>query len=91
MKGGSAAMYRRSAITISLLVLAAAAMAGCGSSAQSSPPPAGQLVHVPGSSVGKIVLSAEGAQHIGLETSPERAPFTSSPSSRSARAGSQKL
>jgi multidrug efflux pump subunit AcrA (membrane-fusion protein) len=51
-----------------LLLLAALGLAGCGSVKTAAIPPSFRLVHVPGSPAGKIILSATGAQRIGLQT-----------------------
>jgi hypothetical protein len=61
--------------------LVAAALAGCGSAHHASIPSSGRLVPAAGSSPEHIVLSADGAQRIGLQTAPAR------PSSGGARAG----
>ncbi len=47
-------------------------LASCGSSGSPSLPVSAKLVHRPGSSTGKIVLSSIGAQRIGLQTTPVR-------------------
>jgi hypothetical protein len=54
------------------IVAGAVALAGCGSSAEPSIPPSGKVVPVRGNPAGKIVLTAQGAQHLGLQTSTVR-------------------
>ena len=63
---------------LTILVTVALAAPGCGGTPAPAPPPASRLVPVAGTP-GKIVLSATGAQRIGLQTVPARA--------RPARAG----
>jgi hypothetical protein len=56
---------------IRLLAVAAAlavAVTGCGTSHHSSIPPAARLEHAPGGRATRIVVSASGAQRIGLRT-----------------------
>jgi hypothetical protein len=53
-------------------VLFGCTLAGCGGSSSHSIPLSGRLEHVPGSSVGKIVLTQLGAQRIGLQTAAAR-------------------
>ena len=50
------------------LVLVALLASGCGGSSGSQATPASRVVHVPGSATGKIVLSSDGARHIGIQT-----------------------
>ena len=54
------------------VVLAAAgiALTGCGSSEPGASAPSSRIEPVAGSSVGKIVLTAVGAQRIGIQTAP---------------------
>ena len=61
--------YRR-LITIAAPVLATFVVAGCGTTASPTIPPSSRLIHVAGLPAGKIILSALGAQRIGLKTSP---------------------
>lgn len=56
-----------------IAVLASAALTGCGGSAAPSPPPSSRLESRPGHPAGQIVLSALGAQRIGVKTAPARA------------------
>jgi hypothetical protein len=58
-----------------LLTVAAigAVVGGCAGSAAVQIPPSGDLEHVPGSATGQVVLSALGAQRIGLQTAPTQA------------------
>ena len=49
-------------------LMVAGLIAGCGSSSQPAVPQSSRVVHVPGSSQTKIVLSAVGAQRIGIRT-----------------------
>jgi predicted small lipoprotein YifL len=49
-----------------------AALAGCGSSGEPTIPPSSKLVPIRGNPAGKIVLTAQGAQHLGLETAAVR-------------------
>jgi hypothetical protein len=51
-------------------ILAACTVAGCGGGGATTVPPASRIEALPGSSAGKIVLSATGAQRIGIETAP---------------------
>jgi multidrug efflux pump subunit AcrA (membrane-fusion protein) len=53
-----------------VLLLVGLGLAGCGAARTPAITPASRLVPVPGSSVGKIVLSSVGAQRIGIETAP---------------------
>jgi hypothetical protein len=54
------------------VVPAAALLGGCGSSSPPPIAPSGRIVPVAGSSVGQIVLSAAGAQRIGIQTAAAR-------------------
>ena len=65
-------MRRTSLCVLVLLAVIGAIVAGCGSSAQPAPKPGGQLVPVPGNPSGKIVLTPQGAQRLGLQTAPAR-------------------
>jgi hypothetical protein len=47
-----------------------ACLSGCQAAAPPPVPPSNRLEPVPGSSVGKIVLSPMGAQRIGIQTAP---------------------
>jgi hypothetical protein len=60
------------AVAILAVVAGAAALAGCGSSAEPSIPPSSKLVPVRGNPAGEIVLTAQGAQHLGLQTATVR-------------------
>ncbi len=53
-----------------VVLLAAFGVGGCGSVKTAPTPPSSRLVRVPGSPAGKIILSATGAQRIGLQTEP---------------------
>lgn len=53
-----------------VLLLSSVTLAACGTTATPPITPSSRLVHVPGSRVGKIILSALGAQRIGLQTAP---------------------
>ena len=65
-------MRRKSFSILALLAVIGALVAGCGSGAQPAPKPGGQLVSVPGNPSGKIVLTPQGAQRLGLQTAPVR-------------------
>jgi hypothetical protein len=58
-------IIRSASVGLGVLTLA---LAGCGGSATHPPAPASRLESVPGSPAGKIVLTAAGAQHIGVRT-----------------------
>jgi hypothetical protein len=63
----------KSTLTTTAAALAlSAALGACGSSSGGSIPPSGRLIGATGGSVGRIVLSAVGAQRIGLETARAR-------------------
>jgi hypothetical protein len=49
-----------------------AALAGCGGSSERSIPPASKLVAVPGNPAAKIVLTAQAAEDIGVQTATVR-------------------
>ncbi|MGA2469898.1 MAG: hypothetical protein ABSG64_04320 [Solirubrobacteraceae bacterium] len=53
-----------------LLLLAGAVLSACGSSTGPNPPPNFKIEHVAGSSTGRIVLTALGAQRDGIQTVP---------------------
>ena len=53
---------------VSVMLLIGLAVAGCGTVRTAAIVPSSRLVHVPGSPAGKIVLSALGAQRIGIQT-----------------------
>ena len=53
-----------------LVLLAGVGIAGCGTVANAPIPPSSRLLPVPGNPRGKILLSAEGAQRIGIQTAP---------------------
>ncbi len=59
-------------VVIAVAVPATALLGGCGSSSQPAIAPSSRIVPVPGSSVGQIVLSAAGAQRIGIQTTAAR-------------------
>lgn len=83
-------MHNRSPLAKAVIAaLCAAALGACGSSHPVHTPPAARLVHVPGSAVGKIVLSGVGAQRIGLTTATVRA-VQSPPARRRRRGGRPK-
>ncbi|MBV8954632.1 MAG: hypothetical protein JO179_10870 [Solirubrobacterales bacterium] len=65
-------MRRTSIWVLAVLAVSAALVAGCGSGAQPLPKPGGQLLPVPGNPSGKIVLTPQGAQRLGLQTAPVR-------------------
>jgi hypothetical protein len=65
---------------IAVAVPAAALLASCGSSSLPAIVPSERIVPVPGSSAGQIVLSAVGAQRIGIQTAVTRpVPALSAP------------
>jgi hypothetical protein len=51
-----------------LLVLTGLAATGCGTATTPELSPSGRLVHIPGNPRGKILLSATGAERIGIQT-----------------------
>ena len=63
---------RRRLIAATLSTSVALAAAGCGGSTHVRVQAAARLIHTPGSSSSKIVLSAVGAQRIGLVTATAR-------------------
>jgi hypothetical protein len=65
-------MPNRKLTAVLVGALLSLALAGCGSSKHVTVTPAARLVPMPGSAAGKIVLSAVGAQRIGLETAAAR-------------------
>jgi hypothetical protein len=71
VKGGLNVITRKPIIAV-VLVAIGAALAGCGSSAEPSIPPASKRVATPGNPAGKIVLTAQGAEHIGVQTATVR-------------------
>jgi hypothetical protein len=54
-----------------------AVIAGCGSSAEPTIVPSSKLVPARGNPAGKIILTAQGAQHLGLQTAAVRTGATS--------------
>jgi hypothetical protein len=72
VKGGLTLTTRKPILAAVLVVVIGAALAGCGSSGEPSIPPSSKLVPVHGNAAGKIVLTAAGAQHLGLETATVR-------------------
>jgi hypothetical protein len=58
--------------SLALVLVIAACVGGCGSARTSAVAPTARLVRLPGSAAGKIVLTAVGAQRIGIETAPAR-------------------
>ena len=54
--------------TVAVGLLIALGVAGCGSVRTTPIAPSSRLVRVPGSSAGKIILSATGAERIGIQT-----------------------
>lgn len=66
-------MSKRQRLTAALMpMILALVLAACGSSTHAQVTPAARLIHTPGSPVSKIVLSALGAQRIGLTTATAR-------------------
>jgi hypothetical protein len=63
---------RRPILAAALMVVIGAALAGCGSSGEPSIQPSSKLVPMRGNPAGKIVLTAQGAQHLGLQTAAVR-------------------
>jgi hypothetical protein len=65
------------------VLAAAVAIAGCGSAHNAQITPPAKLVHAPGAERTRIVVSAQGAQQIGLRTARARAarPTVAIPSS----------
>jgi hypothetical protein len=57
-----------------MLALVATALAGCGSKHHDAPAPSSRLVPSAAGSPEHIVLTADGAQRIGLQTVPARTP-----------------
>jgi predicted small lipoprotein YifL len=72
VKGGLTLTTRKPILAAALVVVIGAVLAGCGSSGEPSIPPSSKVVPVHGSPAGKIVLTAAGAQHLGLETATVR-------------------
>jgi hypothetical protein len=77
MKGGNTLTIRKPLLTA--VVAAAVALAGCGSSAAPEIPASSKLVPAKGNSAGKIVLTAQGAQRIGLQTATAQSVPTTPP------------
>jgi hypothetical protein len=65
-------MTKTRAIATTAILLAGAIASGCGGATRSSPPPPSRIQHVPGSATGNIILTAQGAQRIGIQTAPVR-------------------
>jgi predicted small lipoprotein YifL len=72
VKGRLTLTARKPILAVALMVVIGAALAGCGGSGAPSIPPSSKVVPVRGNPAGKIVLSAQGAQHLGLQTSTVR-------------------
>jgi hypothetical protein len=53
-----------------IAVIAGGGITGCGGATTITVPPSSRIEPVAGSSAGKIVLSATGAQRIGIQTAP---------------------
>ncbi len=66
-------MTHRTHIIVVALAVTAAAISGCGGSAQMPIAPSSKLVPGPGGSPGRIVLTAQGEQRIGLQTATTQA------------------
>jgi hypothetical protein len=58
--------------SLAAAALIGVALAGCGGSTSQTIAPAARVEHVPGSPADRIVLSAAGAQRIGIQTAPAR-------------------
>jgi hypothetical protein len=65
-------MITRKPLVAAAAIAVGAALAGCGGWSERSIPPASKLVAVPGNPAGKIVLTAQGAEHIGVQTATVR-------------------
>jgi hypothetical protein len=77
-------MHKRTSLTAAVVgVLLALLLAACGSSVNTKVTPGARLVTTPGSSASKIVLSAAGAQRIGLQTATARAVSAAKAKARS--------
>jgi multidrug efflux pump subunit AcrA (membrane-fusion protein) len=63
---------RKPILAVALMVVIGALLAGCGGSGEPSVPASSKLVPVHGNPAGKIVLTAAGAQHLGLQTATVR-------------------
>jgi hypothetical protein len=60
-------------LAVIAMIVVGGAVAGCGGSAETTVPASSRIEALPGSSAGKIVLSATGAQRIGIQTAPASA------------------
>jgi hypothetical protein len=78
VKGGNTLTNRKPLLTAALAA-AAVALAGCGSSAEPKIPASSKLVAAKGNTAAKIVLTAQGAQRIGLQTATARTVPTAPP------------
>ena len=63
----------RAIATATTILLAGAIASGCGGATSTRVQPPSRIQHVPGSATGNIVLSAQGAQRIGIQTAPVQA------------------
>ena len=72
MKGRLTLTTRKPILAVALMVVISAVLAGCGGSGQPSIAPSSKLLPARGNPGGKIVLTAEGAQHLGLQTAVVR-------------------
>jgi hypothetical protein len=66
-------MMKTRAIATTAILLAGLIGTGCGGATSSSVPSPSRIQHVPGSATGNIVLTAQGAQRIGIQTGPVQA------------------
>jgi hypothetical protein len=64
---------------VAIAVVAAAALAGCGSSGEPKIAPSGMLVNQTATSPGQIILTQVGADRIGLRTAPARSARAAAP------------
>jgi hypothetical protein len=76
--------------TTLLLLLASVAAAGCGTAATPQVSPSSRLVPDPGNPRGKILLSASGAQRIGIQTAPAGVTRITTPKPAASSAGAHK-
>jgi uncharacterized protein YbjT (DUF2867 family) len=72
-------MITRKPLLAVAAIAVGAALAGCGGSSERSTQPASKLVAVPGNPAGKIVLTAQGAEHIGVQTATVRGVLSPPP------------
>jgi hypothetical protein len=66
-------MMNTRAIATTAILLAGALASGCGGATNTSVPAPSRIQHVPGSATGNIILTAQGAQRIGIQTATVRA------------------